>query len=66
VNFSDVKQPNLVTQQLLNAILKYTPSSSFTIKIAHMEKEEIFGSYKQKLDLVLVLGSKGDSHKHDH
>lgn len=28
-----------------------------------MEKEEIFGSHKQKLDLP--LGSKGDSHKHD-
>jgi hypothetical protein len=27
------------------------------LKIAHMKKEEIFGSHKQKL--ALVLGSKG-------
>jgi hypothetical protein len=29
-----------------------------------MEGEEIFGSYKR--NVILALGSKGDSHKHDH
>jgi hypothetical protein len=29
-----------------------------------MEGEEIFGSYKQKVNLA--LGSKGDSHRHDY
>ncbi len=43
--------------------MKYTLGSSFTIRITHMEKEEILGSHKQKLNLC--LGSKQDSHKHD-
>jgi hypothetical protein len=29
-----------------------------------MEGEEIFGSYKQKVNIALIL--EGDSHRHDH
>jgi len=50
-------------KQLVNAILKYAPSSSFTTTITHMERDEIFGFCKWKLDLL--PRSKGDSHKHD-
>jgi hypothetical protein len=49
--------------QLVNAGLKYSPRSACIVKIAHMEGEEIFRSYKQKANLG--LGLEGDSHKHN-
>jgi hypothetical protein len=50
-------------KQLVDAVLKYSPSSTSTIRITHMEGEEIFGSYKQKANLT--PGLKGDSHRRD-
>jgi hypothetical protein len=49
---------------MANAIVKYTIRSSFIIRILHLEGQKVFGSTKQKVDIA--LGSKGDSHKHDH
>jgi hypothetical protein len=51
-------------KQLANAILKYSPQLTCTIRIAHMEGEEFFGFCKQKANLAPKL--EGDSHKHDH
>ncbi len=51
-------------KQLANAILKYGPSSSFIIRITHMEGEEIFGSCKWKANLF--IGLKGIQHRHHH
>jgi hypothetical protein len=50
-------------KQLVDAIVKYALSSFFTTRITHVEGEEIFGSCKWKLDLLVK--SKGDSHRHD-
>jgi hypothetical protein len=55
--FRDVKQ-------LVDAVLKYSQRSACTNRIAHMEGEEIFGSYKSKV--IVALGLEGDSHRHDH
>jgi hypothetical protein len=38
-------------KQLANIVLKYASRSSCIAKIAHMEGEEIFGSYKWKANL---------------
>jgi hypothetical protein len=51
-------------KELANVVLKYSPSSDYTIRITHMEGEEIFGSYKWKVNLA--PGSKGDSHRHNY
>jgi hypothetical protein len=51
-------------KQLVNIDLKYSLSLACTIIIAHMEGEEIFGSYKWKANLT--LRSEGDSHRHNH
>jgi hypothetical protein len=51
-------------KQLGDTILKYSLRSTCTIKITHMESEEIFSSYKQKVNLAPIL--KGDSHWHNH
>jgi hypothetical protein len=40
-------------KQLANAILKYALGSSCIVIITHMEGEEIFGPYKQKVKLPL-------------
>jgi hypothetical protein len=39
-------------KQLENTYLKYASGSSFKIRIAQMEGEEIFGSYKRKVNLL--------------
>jgi len=57
MQFSELKQ-------LVKVVLKYGLGLSFTTKITHMEGEEIFGSSKWKAHLL--LGSEGDSHKHNH
>jgi hypothetical protein len=44
-------------------VTKFTLGSSYTLKISHLEGEEVFGSTKQRQDLP--LGLKGDLHKHD-
>ncbi len=49
---------------LVVVIAKYTPSCSYASRMPHLEGEEVFGSHKQ--GAILPLGSKGDSHKHDH
>ncbi len=51
-------------KQLVDAILKYSLGLACTIRITHMEGEEIFGSCKQKANLT--PRSKGNSHKHDY
>ncbi len=51
-------------KQLVDVVLKYSPRSACTIGITHMEGEEIFGSYKQKVNLA--LWSEGDSHRHNY
>jgi hypothetical protein len=51
-------------KQLANVVLKYSLGSICIVRIAHMEGEEIFGSYKQKVNLAPK--SKMDSHKHNH
>jgi len=33
-------------KQLIDVVLKYSWTSTYIVKIAHMEGEEIFGSYK--------------------
>jgi hypothetical protein len=38
--------------ELANVVLKYPPRSACKITIAHMEGEEIFGSYKWKANLA--------------
>jgi hypothetical protein len=50
--------------QMANVITKYTNGSSFTIKIPHLEGQEVFGSTKQTMDIT--PGLKGNSHRHDH
>jgi hypothetical protein len=49
---------------MANAITKYTIKSSFTNRIPHLEGQEVFGSIKRRANIG--LGSKGDSHRHDH
>jgi hypothetical protein len=49
--------------QMANAVTKYSNGSSFTIRIPHLEGQEVFKSTKQMVDIT--LGSKGDSHRHD-
>jgi hypothetical protein len=44
-------------------VTKFTLGFSYTLKISHLEGEEVFGSTKQRQDLP--LGLKGDLHKHD-
>jgi hypothetical protein len=51
-----------ITNKIVNG-LKYSLGSAYTIRIAHMGVEEIFGSYKWKANLA--PRSKGDSHKHN-
>ncbi len=50
-------------KQLVDIVLKYSPSSVYTIIITHMEGEEVFGSCKWKANLT--LGLEGDSHRHN-
>ncbi len=50
--------------QMVAAIAKLAPSSSFTSSIPHLEHEQIFGFNKRKKNMP--LGLKDDSHKHDH
>jgi hypothetical protein len=45
--------------QLINVVRKYALGVTLTVRLTHLEGEEIFGSYKQKLNLL--HGSKGDS-----
>jgi hypothetical protein len=33
-------------KQFIDVVLKYSPRSAYIVRIAHMEGEEIFGSYK--------------------
>jgi hypothetical protein len=35
-------------KQLVDVVLKYSLGLAYIIRIAHMQGEEIFGSYKQK------------------
>jgi hypothetical protein len=48
---------------MANAITTYPNESSFTIKIPHLEGQEVFGSTKWSVNIALRL--KGDSHMHD-
>ncbi len=48
-------------KQLVDVVMKYSLSSDYTIRIAHMEGEEIFGYYKWKVNLA--PRSKGDFHR---
>jgi hypothetical protein len=50
--------------QMAITVARLTPGSSYTLRILHLEGEEVFGSVKQKQNLPLK--SKGNSHKHDH
>jgi hypothetical protein len=49
-------------KQLVDVVFNYAPNSSFTIKIPHLEGEEIFGSCNGK---QMPLRSEANSHKHD-
>jgi hypothetical protein len=50
--------------QFADVVQKYALGVTLTIRLTHLEGEEIFGSYKQKLNLL--PRSKGDSHQHGH
>ncbi len=56
IQFGDLKQ-------LVNIILEYAPNLYFTTRIAHMEVEETFGSWKWKP--YVLQGLEGDSHRHN-
>jgi hypothetical protein len=49
---------------MATTVAKFILGSSYTLRIPHLEGEEVFRSTKQRQDLP--LGSKGDSYKHDH
>jgi hypothetical protein len=49
---------------MANTITKFTNGSSFTIKIPHLEGQEVFGSTKWRANIAQWL--KCDSHMHDH
>ncbi len=46
--------------QLVNMVIKYTSRSFFTIKIPHLEGQEVFRSTKRRVDIA--LGLEGNSH----
>ncbi len=50
-------------KKLVNTILKYSSRSACIVRIAHMEDEKIFGSYKQKVNPTPI--SERDSHRHN-